>query len=177
VLAVFAPEAGRPVQLQTLLQQSVPGVNVTVYGRIADLTSDLAARPPDAILAPRPVLEQSGVRVDLQGRAHGTDTEAWLRVTVGGRQGGDNARVIGLLDLVGRRRLAAFAAKLLDLKDEPLVAGATKPEDLLAMLELDLAGSPRAFVRLRSAPCAAWRTWTSTAVGCSSAARTREARA
>jgi hypothetical protein len=52
---VFAVLDLRPHVLQKLLEELMPGVNVTVFGRIGDFSRALVDTPPDATLALAPV--------------------------------------------------------------------------------------------------------------------------
>ena len=133
---VFAVLDLRPHALEKMLQDQMPGVDVTVFGRVGDFSRALVEAPPDAALARTPVLTTFGLRPDLQGTLAGSPTEQFVVLS---EEELDHSQlgslVIGCIDLVGRRKLPAFVASVLSLSNEPEVMRVTKVEDLLQLLQ------------------------------------------
>src|SRR5262245_16176062 len=63
---VFAVTSIRPHVLQKMLETAMPGVSVTVFGRVGDFSRALESAPPDAALAVAPVLGAFNLKADLQ---------------------------------------------------------------------------------------------------------------
>ena len=84
---------------------------------LADFKAAIESEPPDAAMSLRPVLDQLGLSVDLQGIAGATDSEAYLLVSVGEPLAHDAlpAKVIGAVDILGRKKMGRFVAQLLKL--------------------------------------------------------------
>lgn len=130
----------RPHALQKLMESALPNVEVTVFGRVGDFKSALDAARPDAVIALAPVLEHLSQTPVLQGVLGGSRDEKYLLVSERPLDASALASMtIGCVDLVGRRELPAFAAKVLGLKTEPEVERVTKVEDLLRLLQFQRA--------------------------------------
>jgi hypothetical protein len=138
---VFLQSTIKPGALEKALREAMPGVEVTVYGRVADFKNALETKPPDAALALRPVLEEFSLKPELQGFAGGTDSEAYVVVSVeaGLTREALATKVVGTVDLVGRSRLAAFVTGVLGLPSAPKIQTVTKVEDLLPLLQFKAA--------------------------------------
>lgn len=133
---VFAVLDLRPHVLEKMLEEQMPGVDVTVFGRVGDFSRALVDAPPDAALALAPVLTSLGLRVDLQGTLAGSPTEEYVVVSEVELQPSQlGSLAIGCIDLVGRKKLPAFVASVLALSNEPEVMRVTKVEDLLQLLQ------------------------------------------
>jgi hypothetical protein len=133
---VFAILDLRPHVLEKMLEEQMPGVDVTVFGRVGDFSRALVEAPPDAALALAPVLTTFGLRPELQGTLAGSPSEEYVVVSEGELQHGQLASLaIGCIDLVGRKKLPAFVASVLGLSNEPEVMRVTKVEDLLQLLQ------------------------------------------
>jgi hypothetical protein len=133
---VFAVLDLRPHVLEKMLEAAMPGVDVTVFGRVGDFSRALVDAPPDAALALAPVLTTFGLRPELQGSLAGSPVEDYLvlsEVEIQPSQLG--SLPIGCIDLVGRKKLPAFVASVLALSNEPEVMRVTKVEDLLQLLQ------------------------------------------
>ncbi len=137
---VFAVTNVRPHVLQKMLETAMPGVGVTVYGRVGDFSRALEASPPDAALAAAPVLSAFGQRPDVQGTKGGSAEEEYLLLSETALAPDKlDALTIGCLDLVGRKGLPAFVASVLGISREPEIQRVTKTEDLLQLLQFKRA--------------------------------------
>jgi hypothetical protein len=137
---VFAVTGIRPHILQKMLEASLPGMNVTVFGRVGDFSRALESAPPDAALAVTPVLKAFNLEAQVQGARRGSATEDYLVLSEGEiSQERLASTTIGCLDLMGRKALPAFVAGLLGLPKEPEIQRVTKTEDLLQLLQFKRA--------------------------------------
>jgi hypothetical protein len=137
---VFAVTSIRPHVLQTLLESALPGVSVTVFGRVGDFARALEDAPPDAALAATPVLMAFGQNVEIQGLKGGSPQEDYLLLSESEVKADKLAELtIGCLDLVGRKALPGFVQGLLGLSREPAIQRVTKTEDLLQLLQFKRA--------------------------------------
>lgn len=126
----------RPHALQKLMQGALPGVEVTVFGRVGDFKSALETTKPDAVIAMAPVLEYLGFTPALQGVLGGSAEEKYLLLSERPLEPSALPKLtIGCIDLVGRRELPTFVAKVVGLQQEPPVERVTKLEDLLRLLQ------------------------------------------
>ena len=133
---VFAVLDVRPHVLEKLLEAEMPGVDVTVFGRVGDFSRALVEAPPDAALSLAPVLASFGLHPALQGTLAGSALEDYLVVSDVELPPGElGATPIGCIDLVGRKNLPAFVASVLGLSKAPEVMRVTKVEDLLQLLQ------------------------------------------
>jgi hypothetical protein len=137
---VFAVTSIRPHVLQKMLETSMPGVSVTVFGRVGDFSRALESAPPDAALALTPVLGAFNLKADLQGTKGGSPLEDYLVLSENEVRADKLGELtIGCLDLMGRKALPAFVAGLLGLSAEPEIQRVTKTEDLLQLLQFKRA--------------------------------------
>src|SRR5262245_53721100 len=75
---VFAISNMRPHVLQKMLESGMPGVAVSVFGRVGDFARAMDEAPPDAAVAMTPVLEALGHKADMQGMKAGSAFEEYL---------------------------------------------------------------------------------------------------
>jgi hypothetical protein len=137
---VFAVTSARPHVLQKMLESSLPGMTVTVFGRVGDFSRALEDAPPDAALANPPVLAAFGQKTEIQGSKHGLPHEDYLLVSENDvKPDALGGLTIGCLDLLGRKALPAFVAGLLGIVGEPAIQRVTKTEDLLQLLQFKRA--------------------------------------
>jgi len=137
---VFTVTSIRPHVLQKMLETSLPGMSVTVFGRVGDFSRALEEAPPDAALANSPVLSAFGQKPEVQGLKNASPQEDYLVVSEDDVKPGALADLtIGCLDLMGRKGLPAFVASLLGLPREPAIQRVTKTEDLLQLLQFKRA--------------------------------------
>ena len=137
---VFAVTSIRPHVLQKMLETALPGMSVTVFGRVGDFSRALEEAPPDAALANSPVLTAFGQNVEVQGLKSGSAQEDYLVLSENEvKPAGLADLTIGCLDLMGRKGLPVFVASLLGIAREPAIQRVTKTEDLLQLLQFKRA--------------------------------------
>lgn len=138
---VYLPTKGKPALLEKALVAALPNVEVTAFGRVADFKTTLAATPPDAVITLRPMLEELKMPVALQGTKAGAAAEPYLILAV------ENAldrkqlaeKTIGMVDLLGRKRMGSFLGQLLKINELSQIQTVIKVEDLLPMLQFKTA--------------------------------------
>ena len=136
-LYVFANADMRAHALENELEAVLPGVDVVVFSRIRGFEEALLARP-EAVLAPRQVLEGFGLKPELQGYRGAKATEPYVLIsnnvplTPGDLQG----RTLGTVDVLGRRKMEEFVAGVLGVP-APRLKHVTHERDLLALLQFD----------------------------------------
>ena len=115
-LYVFLQLDTKSSVLEKTLQARLPGLAITVFGRFRDFQDAFASKPPAAVLAVSPLLEQEHQKVTLQGVRGGKDWEPYVLVSVGPMKslGG---KTVGLVDLFGHDGTQALAANLLKTND------------------------------------------------------------
>ncbi|WP_437678680.1 hypothetical protein [Sorangium sp. So ce131] len=150
-LYVYAVTPLRARALEQKIEESMPGVDVTVFGKLSDFKTALEANPPDAALSPRPVLASLNRTADLQGIKAGSDAEQYLLVATRplAKEMLSSLRY-GMVDLVERKSLPRFVAGLLGVNDAPEVQRVTKIEDLLQLLQFQTADAVLLPERFRS---------------------------
>jgi hypothetical protein len=137
---VFAVTSIRPHVLQKMLETALPGMSVTVFGRVGDFSRALEEAPPDAALANSPVLAAFGQKMEIQGLKNGSAQEDYLVLSESEVKPDKLGELtIGCLDLMGRKGLPAFVASLLGLSREPAIQRVVKTEDLLELLQFKRA--------------------------------------
>jgi hypothetical protein len=137
---VFAVTSIRPHVLQKMLEAALPGMSVTVFGRVGDFSRALEEAPPDAALAASPVLAAFGQKPEIQGLKSGSAQEDYLVLSEGEVKADKLGELtIGCLDLMGRKALPAFVQRLLGISREPAIQRVTKTEDLLQLLQFKRA--------------------------------------
>lgn len=146
-LFVFLQLDVKSSALEQALQRELPGLSVTVFGRIRDFQDAIGTRNPDGLIAIAPLLELVQAKLMLQGVRGGKEWEPYLLVTTGGAAaehaggGGKPAlsgKTVGIVDLLGRDGTQAFAAAALATPDVK-VKRVAKIEDLLPLLEFSAA--------------------------------------
>ena len=140
-LYFFVPSNLRSHELEKLLRKSLPGVEVTVFGRVADFKTALETTPPDAVIALRPVLEEFALKPELQGMLGTEDSEAYvvLSTETGLTREGLAGKVVGTVDLLGHKKMGAFVSMLLGVGGPVKIQSVTKAEDLLPLLQFKSA--------------------------------------
>ncbi|WP_437637319.1 hypothetical protein [Sorangium sp. So ce854] len=150
-LYVYAVTPLRARALEQKIEEAMPGVDVTVFGKLSDFKTALETSPPNAALSPRPVLASLNRSADLQGLRAGSDAEQYLLVSTRAmtREMLSSLRY-GMVDLVERRALPRFVAGLLGVSSSPEVQRVTKIEDLLQLLQFQTADAVLLPERFRS---------------------------
>jgi len=131
--------------LEQALQKGLPGLAVTVFGRLRDFQDSIATKNPDAIIAIAPLLEQAQAKPALLGLRGGKEWEPYLLVMTGAAAGAAGpanpslaGKTVGIVDLLGRDGTQAFAAAAVGTPDVKIKRVA-KIEDLLPLLEFSAA--------------------------------------
>ena len=129
-----------PHTLQSMMSAAMPGVEVTVFGRVGDFKERLQSSAPDAAIAVAPVLEALGQQVKLRGTLRGQPTEPYVLLSAQALSVTALAsKTIGSVDLVGRSELPGFVGSVLHLPESPKIQRVTKVEDLLQLLRFGKA--------------------------------------
>jgi hypothetical protein len=139
VVNVFLQLDAKSNMVEKTLQEHLPELTITVFGRYRDFEEGLASGHPDAILSITPVLVQRGKTPSLQGQRGGKSTEPYVLASVNQPLEGSLAgKTIGVVDLLGRDGTQIFLSGLLKEKDLKIKRVA-KIEDLLPLLEFSAA--------------------------------------
>jgi hypothetical protein len=139
---VYLPTDVRPNAFQKMLNSAIPTVNVTVFGRVKDFQKNIKKQPPDAILSYRPVIDnETGISVGLQGLDKGSPNESFVLISVGKTVEiqAETQLTIGIVDLLGRKKMANFVSKMIQTSKKPKIKRVSKPEDLLSLLQFKVA--------------------------------------
>jgi hypothetical protein len=138
-LYVFLQTDAKATVFEKALQQGLPGLTVTVFGRFRDFEESFAARRPDAVLVLQPLLVAKGLTATLRGVNKGEDGERYVLVSAGAPLAGAlSNRVIGAVDVLGRKDTHGFVTGLLKTADVKTKL-VTKLEDLLSLLQFSAA--------------------------------------
>lgn len=135
-LAVFVHVDAKLRYFQGLLRDALPGVDVTVYSRFGDAIQAIDGGA-HALLALRSVLEYQGLKPAISGRVAGQTTEPYVLIATGRQVDPKSVRRVGTVDLLGRKGTQQWVERLLSANPE--VNRVTKFEDLLPMLQLEMA--------------------------------------
>jgi len=132
-LLVFLHVSLKQRAFQGLLQNALPGVDVTAVGRISDFDRALADSP-DAVLTLPLVLSAKNMHVQLQGQRAGSAEEKYALVAADTAPDPARVKTVGALDVLGRDGTASFVNRMLGLSTK--VERVTKVEDLLPLLQM-----------------------------------------
>jgi hypothetical protein len=136
---VYVHTDTKSAALEKGLQDKLPSLAVTVFGRFRDFEEAMAAHRPDAVVALAPLLASLNVPVVLQGLRGDHDWEPYVLLSTGtAGEGSLSGKSIGVVDLLGRNGTQEFVAKLLKTPDLKLKR-VTKMEDLLPLLQFSAA--------------------------------------
>jgi hypothetical protein len=136
---VYVHTDTKSAALEKGLQDKMPALSVTVFGRFRDFEEAMAARRPDGVVALQPLLGSLGVPVVLQGQRGDHDWEPYVVLSTSAAVDGPlSGKVIGVVDLLGRNGTQDFVTKLLKTSDLKLKR-VTKMEDLLPLLQFSAA--------------------------------------
>ncbi|MGD0679083.1 MAG: hypothetical protein ABSC94_27090 [Polyangiaceae bacterium] len=135
---VFLQLDAKSSAVEKALQEHLPALTITVFGRYRDFEEALGVHP-DAILSITPVLAYRGASVTLQGMRGADKVEAYVLASADRPLEGPLAgKTIGVVDWMGREGTQAFLNKLFDGTDMKMKR-ASKMEDLLSLLEFSSA--------------------------------------
>jgi hypothetical protein len=138
---IFYPTTMRPQILREKLAAALPGVEITVFGRLNDLTVKMGSEPPDAIIAKPSLIRQfPDFTVTLNGIRKGKTEESYVLMSIGTPVEAGAVGVgttIGIIDVLGRTGMQSFIAQFFPV--EPKLKRVTKVEDLLPLLTFNMA--------------------------------------
>jgi hypothetical protein len=137
-LYVYVHTDSKSATLEKALQDRMPSLTVTVFGRFRDFEEAMGTRRPDAVVALQPLLASQNVPVALQGLRGEHDWEPYVLLAPGAVDGPLSGKVIGVVDLLGRDGTQEFVTRLLKTSDLKLKR-VTKMEDLLPLLQFSAA--------------------------------------
>lgn len=132
---VYYPSLARPLAIQEALAKKCPGLEISVFGRLADLQAQVGREPPQAILAQSAVLGQfPAYKPRLQGKRGGAVTEDYVLLSIAKPVHPDSLAdaSIGVVGILDRKEMDAFVAGL--VPGAPRINRVTKVEDLLPLL-------------------------------------------
>lgn len=131
---VFFPSMTKPNAVQVALQAKCSGNDVTVFGRLADFAAMVAEVPPDAIVAPKPLVDRfSGFKIFLRGTHRGSTSENAVLVSTRPVDAGALASLnVGVVGILERSALNGYVEGALG--SVPKLKVVTKLEDLLPLL-------------------------------------------
>jgi hypothetical protein len=133
-LYVYVHTDAKSAALEKGLQDKLPGLTVTVFGRFRDFEEAMSTRKPDGVVALQPLLSSLSVPVALQGLRGNSDWEPYVLLSTGPLDGSLSSKVVGVVDLLGRDGTQEFVARLLKTSDIK-IKRVTKMEDLLPLLQ------------------------------------------
>jgi hypothetical protein len=138
-LFVFLQLDVKSSALEQALQKQLPGLALTVFGRVRDFQDSVATKNPDAVMAIASLLELDHTKAALQGVRGGKEWEPYLLVTTAsGPPAAWTGKTIGIVDLLGRDATQTFAQTAIGSNDVK-VKRVAKIEDLLPLLEFSAA--------------------------------------
>lgn len=138
-LYVFLQTDAKATVFERTLQQKLPGLSVTVFGRFRDFEEALSSKRADAVLVLQPLLVAKGLAATLRGVYKGEDSERYVLVSAGAPLTGSlSNRLIGAVDVLGRQDTHGLVAQLLKTTDVKTKL-VTKLEDLLSLLQFSAA--------------------------------------
>jgi hypothetical protein len=137
----FVPALVSARVIADVLNQGLPGMTVTVFGRFGDFAAAVSSQRPESVLCPFDTLEELGLRPALRGELSGSAREPYVVLTKEAEGGVAELakKTIGAVDIVGRAALPGLVQKLLGLSFVPSVRRVLQVGDLLPLLHLDLA--------------------------------------
>ncbi|HEY8923865.1 MAG TPA: hypothetical protein VIU64_05740, partial [Polyangia bacterium] len=139
VVHVFLHVDAKSSVVEKTLQQQLPQLSVTVFGRLRDFEERLAASPPDAVLSVGPVLRHHAQAVSLQGYREGKSVEPYLLASINQpMEGSLDGKTIGVVELLGREGTQAYVSDLVK-STRVKIKRVAKVEDLLPLLEFSAA--------------------------------------
>ena len=118
---------------QSLLQNALPGVDVTAVGRISDFDRALSDAP-DAVLTLPIVLSAKNMHAQIQGVRTGSVEEKYALVAADIAPDLARVKAVGALDVLGREGTNDFVGRMLGISAK--VERVTKVEDLLPLLQM-----------------------------------------
>jgi hypothetical protein len=133
-LYVYVHTDAKSAALEKGLQDRMPALTVTVFGRFRDFEEAMTTRRPDGVVALQPLLSSLNVPVALQGLRGNNDWEPYVLLSAEPIEGSLSGKVVGVVDLLGRDGTQEFVGRLLKTSDIK-IKRVTKMEDLLPLLQ------------------------------------------
>src|SRR3954466_5774265 len=113
VVHVFLQLDAKSSVVEKTLQQHLPELSVTVFGRLRDFEERLTTGHPDAVLSIDPVFQQHGQNVSLQGYRGGKSVEPYVLASVNqALEGTLEGKTSGVVELLGREGTQTFVNRL-----------------------------------------------------------------
>src|SRR6478752_4652033 len=137
-LLVFLHVSLKQRAFQALLQNALPGVEVTAVGRISDFERALSDAP-DAVLTLPMVLSAKSMHMQLHGQRSGSGAEKYALVAADAAPDPARVKTVGALDVLGREGTNLFVSQMLGVPAK--VERVTKVEDLLPLLQMQRVDS------------------------------------
>lgn len=138
-LYVYLHTDAKSANLESSLKARLAALDVTVFGRFRDFEEAMATSKPDAVLGLQALLVSLEAPITLQGLRKGVPSEPYALVSSGSPlEGALAGKVVGVVDLLGRKGTQDFVAGLLKTSDLKLKR-VTKLEDLLPLLQFSAA--------------------------------------
>lgn len=139
-LFAFVPSLDRARALQDVLSDALPKLEVTAFGRFADLAAAADSERPDGVLAPKESVEATGYRSIARGVRGGSTEEPYVVLAKGSAPLEELARTaVGVVDIVGRASLPELTRRMLGVSFLPETKRVLRVNDLLPLIQLDLA--------------------------------------
>lgn len=140
-LYAYASEDLSHPTLRRRLETDLAPVQLSVFGRLRDFRQAVENEAPDAVLARKPLLDDMGLAVTLQGYSRGTPSEPYVLVNRGAPIPLSNIprSTVGVVDLLGPHKMDELVRALLANQAPTTLRRVTKLADLVGMLRLDLA--------------------------------------
>jgi hypothetical protein len=113
LLYAYLHTQAKSAALQKALQDRLPGLSVTVFGRFRDFEEAMTARRPDAVIGLPVLLASRRVSVHLQGLRADREWEPYVLLATGA--GADDplgGKTIGVVDVLGRDGTQELVGKL-----------------------------------------------------------------
>jgi hypothetical protein len=138
---VFIPSDAKPTAIQEALQQTLKGVEVTVFGRQKDFVTMLETQPAAAVIThPELIAQLPGFSIALQGTKGGKGSEALTILSVSAPMKAADLTAeatIGLYDFLGREDMQKLVTQKLSVPSK--IKRVSKLEDLLPLLTFNMA--------------------------------------
>jgi hypothetical protein len=135
-LLVFVQTVIKQRALQLLLQDALPGLEVTAVGRVADFERGLE-EGQDAVLTLPAVMQTHGIAPQVRGRKAGAVDEPYSLVAVDATPSIASLKTVGAIEMLDRAGTNALVRDVVGKQVK--VERVAKVEDLLPLLQLSRA--------------------------------------
>ncbi len=142
-LYVFYPTLARPQAVQEILQQSLSGVSVTVFGRYNDFSEKVSTDQPEAVLAKPEIIKQLGnYSIALNGVRNGKTNNTYVLISVKepiDLKNINSETIIGTIDILGKTGTENFIRDI--FPEISKIKRVNKVEDLLPLLTFNMVSA------------------------------------